>query len=931
MTTTTDSLPSGEAGQSTNWLVTGESALLYIRQSGANSFANPRRLLGELSQGSLIPTFNIGGVTFELRAVDAPWREPEKRPAAPDSDSVDKWLLGIAAFGESSGASEGTLLNEPCESFQLNAGHTLTSHQPLWAVAPSPQLRFSCSFASDDPPADLLPICSGLSVTSRRTLDITLITTNDLFDWAGTVGVEQAVTRSIKHVVARFKSDLAAEGERVSTGSDRDDRLLLNAQDRVASVGTGSTAPSAVDESDAFMAAINVIANLEGIEIDPAGISGRGQSLDQRLEQLALANGFRFREVELTGRWWTEEGPPLLAWHATKAEPISVMWQRGRYRILNGQGHEIHSVDERAAEEIGSTGFMIYASLPDTVTARTLRKFTFHGASREVRVLVLTGLMTVLVGLLVPLATGAIVAVAVPDGRLTLLAQMGVLLAASAVGTAAFSAARATAAIRLSTTTDLRLQAAVWDRVLRLPPKFFSKYSTGDLAQRVLSIDMARRLLTGPVLNSLLTGAFSGLVFVLMLLYDVALAMYGLVYVALIAAVLYCLARRELRYQTEYREAQGAVTGQLIDLLTGVAKLRLLAAEERAFSNWADRFSAQQNARWMAGRIRVSQSVLTALVAPLGMVGVFLVAGLRETPIDLASFSAFAAAFGQFAAAVAAFSVALGAAIEAVPLIKRAEPILKAQPEVGSSRQAPPQLTGRIDVKNMTFAYSDDHPTVLQGIDLNVSAGEFVALVGPSGSGKSTLLRLLLGFETPSAGAIFYDDRDLATVDTRLVRRQIGTVLQSAGLVSGTIFENIAGSTAISEEAAMEAAQAAGLSDDLESFPMGLHTFISEDAGNLSGGQRQRIMIARALARRPKIVFFDEATSALDNHTQAIVSQSLEGMNATRLVIAHRLSTIRHADRIVVLEQGRIVESGKHDALIAANGSYRRLAERQVI
>jgi ABC-type bacteriocin/lantibiotic exporter with double-glycine peptidase domain len=230
---------------------------------------------------------------------------------------------------------------------------------------------------------------------------------------------------------------------------------------------------------------------------------------------------------------------------------------------------------------------------------------------------------------------------------------------------------------------------------------------------------------------------------------------------------------------------------------------------------------------------------------------------------------------------------------------------------------------------HVTFRYRAQGPVVLHDVSLWAEPGEFIALVGRSGSGKSTILRLLLGFDAPEAGAVYYDDQDLCRLDITEVRRQAGTVLQQSSVMASTIFENIAGGRLITPAEAWEAACAAGLAEDIVAMPMGLYTFVSEGGGNLSGGQRQRLLIARALAHKPVLVFFDEATSALDNHTQAVVSASLDQLQATRVVIAHRLSTIRHADRIYVLDAGKIVQQGSFTELANQEGLFSQLIARQ--
>jgi ABC-type bacteriocin/lantibiotic exporter with double-glycine peptidase domain len=267
-----------------------------------------------------------------------------------------------------------------------------------------------------------------------------------------------------------------------------------------------------------------------------------------------------------------------------------------------------------------------------------------------------------------------------------------------------------------------------------------------------------------------------------------------------------------------------------------------------------------------------------------------------------------------------------------VPIYERAKPILHSPIEVGAARAAPGRLTGQIELSQVSFSYTPDGPRVLDDISLLIQPGEFVALVGSSGSGKSTLLRLLLGFEIASSGAIYYDDQDMAGIDLGAVRRQFGVVLQNGQLLSGDIFTNIIGSaTALTLDDAWEAATQAGIADDIREMPMGMHTVVNDGGGTLSGGQRQRLLIARAIVNHPRILYFDEATSALDNRAQEMVSTSLDNLRATRVVIAHRLSTIANADRIFVMDGGRLVESGTYAALLEKDGMFAALAKRQIV
>jgi ABC-type bacteriocin/lantibiotic exporter with double-glycine peptidase domain len=292
---------------------------------------------------------------------------------------------------------------------------------------------------------------------------------------------------------------------------------------------------------------------------------------------------------------------------------------------------------------------------------------------------------------------------------------------------------------------------------------------------------------------------------------------------------------------------------------------------------------------------------------------------------------AFNAAFGSFTHGTTLLSNTMTEVLQVIPQWQRTQPILQSVPEIDLTKADPGRLTGRISIDHVTFRYQLDAPLILENISIQAAPGEFIALVGASGSGKSTILRLLLGFETAQTGGVFYDGQDLAGLDVDAVRRQFGVVLQNGQLTAASIFENITGSSLTTLDEAWAAAHMAGLEADIENMPMQMHTMVSEGGGNISGGQRQRLLIARALVHKPRILLFDEATSALDNTTQAIVSKSLEQLQVTRVVIAHRLSTIQNADRIYVLQGGRIIQQGKFDDLATdTNGLFARLMARQI-
>jgi len=324
--------------------------------------------------------------------------------------------------------------------------------------------------------------------------------------------------------------------------------------------------------------------------------------------------------------------------------------------------------------------------------------------------------------------------------------------------------------------------------------------------------------------------------------------------------------------------------------------------------------------------------VLSSMVIFMTMVSLRTSAAETGASFEMSTgdFLAFTAAYGVFLGAMQALGDASLSMLKIVPVWERIRPILETLPEVDATKAYPGQLTGAIDISHVSFRYSQDGPWILKDVSLKIKPGEFVALVGGSGSGKSTLMRLMLGFETPETGSIYYDGQDLASLDLRMVRQQLGVVLQESRVLPADIFRNIVGSSSRTVQDAWDAAEKAGLADDVRAMPMQMHTIISEGGGTLSGGQRQRLMIARAIVHRPKILYLDEATSALDNKTQAIVTESMDKLQATRIVIAHRLSTIVNADRICYLEQGQLKEQGTFKELMEMDGLFAALAKRQL-
>ncbi|MGB3636639.1 MAG: NHLP bacteriocin export ABC transporter permease/ATPase subunit, partial [Rivularia sp. (in: cyanobacteria)] len=585
---------------------------------------------------------------------------------------------------------------------------------------------------------------------------------------------------------------------------------------------------------------------------------------------------------------------------------------------------------------LSPTAYTFYRPLPTKLNITSLLQFAVKGHYRELFTIFAAGIATTSIGMITPQATAILIDNAIPDANKSLLYQIALGLIATTFGGTLFQLTQGFAIMRLETFADTSTQAAVWDRLLNLQPSFFRQYSVGDLSSRVSVITQIRQKLSNTILKSFFSSLFSLLNLGLLFYYNPLLAIIAVFVAGINIAVTIISGILTLRKLRPLLNMQGKLFGMMVQIINGVAKFRLAGAEPRAFAYWGRQYRHQLHlmldAQSIEDNLVVVNNILSALTP--AVIFAFATSLLQESQANGGSFSigtffAFNTAFGTFISGTTSLSSTVIDILEALPLWERAQPILQAIPEVDSSKSSPSQLSGRIEINHIVFRYRTDGQLTLDDVSLRAEPGEFIALVGPSGSGKSTLLRLLLGFDIPESGSIYYDGQELAGLDVNAVRRQLGVVLQNSRLMSASIFDNISSNAAIAMEEAWEAAKMAGLASDIASMPMGMHTVVSEGGTNLSGGQRQRLLIARSLALRPRILLFDEATSALDNRTQAIVSESLEKLNVTRIVVAHRLSTIRNADRIYVLQNGRVVQQGNFEELAQQSGLFSQLIQRQ--
>ena len=666
---------------------------------------------------------------------------------------------------------------------------------------------------------------------------------------------------------------------------------------------------------------------------------GGAEEAADTIEALARRSGMRSRRITLSPGWWKRDGPSFVGFTTPGEKPLAVIANgRGRYRATDPETGADFVVNAGAAAGIAAGGVALYAPLPgDAGNARTVLRFALLATHRDLRTVLAVGALAGLAALLVPVLTGQLLGRFIPRADYgSWLAALGAL-ALVGLGNAVFAVVQGLAVLRIESRIDERLQAAVWSRLIALPCPFFRDFSAGDLADRAGSIGAVREMLTGAAVQAAMSGLFSMFSLLLLFYYSWRLALIASAMLIAMAIATGLCSYRQFRHYREMFRTRGVISGFAFQMINGLSKLRVANAATYALARWARQFAEQKQAALAARGWAAGQHALNALLQPLALVFIYGFVHYGGTPdeqrpaLDLAAFLSFNTAFGQLTAAVNSLATAATTVVSIVPLLERVRPILTARPENADGGEDPGDLQGGIEFASVSFRYGPQAPHAVEDVSFRIAPGEYVAFVGPSGCGKSTLFRLLLGFEQPASGAVFLDGRDLSGLDRVAIRRYMGMVPQNGQLVAGNIYENIAGMSPLGVEGAWAAARAAALDDDIRAMPMGMQTVVASQGSALSTGQKQRLLIARALARRPRILLFDEATSALDNRAQARVQASLRKLRATRVVIAHRLSSIRDVDRIYVMDRGRIVESGRYDDLMRRAGVFAALSRRQII
>jgi len=694
-----------------------------------------------------------------------------------------------------------------------------------------------------------------------------------------------------------------------------------------AILGEGKASGSRTD-AEITRNAIGEILNYYKIEV--LDIPNEIRDTAAQLEYLLRPSGVMRRNVLLTSGWYKDAAGAMLA-RTKDGKMVALIPSKFEgytfYDSDKGKRVRVNSANENQFER---EAICFYTSFPRR-SLKTSEVIWFAIKSLPLSDYLLFGvacLVASIVGMIIPYISKYLFETVAAQKDYNLLIAVGISMLCVILSIGMLNVMKALLRARIITRMDIKLNAAVMIRLISLPTDFFKDKSSGELATVCQTIQDFCKDALEEILEIGISGLFT-LVYIIQLYFFLPQAAIVATIVIFSAIIFAAIAmKKQAQNLRKVLELEAKTNGMSYSLISGIQKIKLAGAEKRAFEKWAYAYSKACNIKYNVPLVVKVSAVVNRFIFLIGNILIYIFAVRNQA--DVASFFAFMSAFVVIQTAFDRMGMMVPIMAQMGPTFDMLSPIFEQEPETSESKTVVDRLSGSIELTHVTFRYNEEMPPVIDDLSLTIRSGQYVAIVGETGCGKSTLLRLLLGFENPQKGAIYYDGKDINTLDLKSLRKNIGIVMQNGKLFQGDIFSNIVISAPwMTLDDAWKAAEMVGLADDIREMPMGMSTVISEGQGGISGGQKQRILIARAIVSKSKILMFDEATSALDNVTQKMVSTSLDGLKCTRIVIAHRLSTIKKCDRILVLDKGKIIEDGSYDDLIAKDGNFADLVSRQ--
>lgn len=653
------------------------------------------------------------------------------------------------------------------------------------------------------------------------------------------------------------------------------------------------------------------------------------RTIEEVVEKMAGSCGFISREVNIQNINLYEESNAFIAFNNDPCTPALIYFKNEKPYIYDPSIGTNELLDETTLKKYQTMGFALYKKLPKKAKKITnMARAAFNETHTDLKRFMLLQMGIGFLLLLQPLLTGIIFDDVVKLRQYSLIDQVFFGLLAISIGSIAFKLVQNFSMIRFQVKSSAFLESGLWNRILSFHLRFFKMFRLGDLHERLVAVDQLQKELTTSSMNALSQGFFSAIILLFISFY---MPLFGLLIFGLTVAfgiVSFFIIRRMIHYHRSITQTNARLMSFLFEAIRSVVKIKTSNSQKRVFQRWLNMEFSKTN-HLIGARYLLVYYHIVEFAFPIAVVAAFYFMMIGIDPLapvnpalSIGKFITVQMALGQYFAALMGMVGVIDRLIHLIPHVERVQPILKEKGEQDEGKKIQTLLKGKVTFQNVSFNYDSTGPLVLDNINLTINPGEWVAIVGPSGAGKSTLMKLLLGLEECDKGTILLDDIPLQQMDMFAVRRQVATVLQHTQLLPGSVFDNLhASNPNLSEEQMLGLLKLVALRDDITNMPMGLNTVIMGDGRTFSMGQRQRLVLARCLAKPLSMILLDEATSALDNLSQNVILNTLKQLPITRITVAHRPSTIKCADRIIVMDKGRIIaqETKKQKSRINLN------------
>lgn len=653
------------------------------------------------------------------------------------------------------------------------------------------------------------------------------------------------------------------------------------------------------------------------------------------INDIARLSGFVCRKIKLDSNFMHSETVPVLCYFQDKEYPVVCFRSYKKTLLyLDPVTDCIQKMTLQDSYMLEPFAYTIHTPLNGAnISMKEITKYIFRSLSfRDIFTMLIGMLLATLVNIGFTKLHEILYDIIIPQGDHEAMIGLGFLLIACILGASCFSITQYFATFRLNNRCKYTLQAAIYDRLFHMPESFFHKYKCADLAYRTSTLADSYIGLFHNTLQLLLTICFSTVYFIQMHSYSSFLCVLGMFFVMIQLFLTLVTGYITRKYQQKKIILTGNLRSFLFQVFSGIITLRTHGVEDDSLEEYMNKYTQLTHTELKHSYIQLISSATMILLNGCTICAFYYTITHNNLFLSIGGFLAFTSIFTTFSMSMNQVATNALSIFSMLPMLKHSMDLLTFPPERANQGIIPTSLKGNITITNINFGYNYNEDYILKNINLQIHAGEYIGIVGTSGCGKSTLLRLILGFEKPNIGKIYYDGIDLDKLNKPELRRKMGIVLQDNSVFSGTILQNLQiACPHATEDEIWKALEMAELKNDIARMPLGLHTIISEQAQTISIGQKQRIMIARAILNNPQIYLFDEATSALDNITQERICSNLSKIHATRITIAHRLSTVIHCDRIIVMEQGKIVEVGNYQQLMDNKSYFYRLVQHQTL